>query len=159
MCPGPGSTTGPACFGRVATGTHPASPRGKRTETRPTPELSDEDALPATNAPVELTEARNVTAGAPGAPGGPGAPVSACLVVRARSWTLIAPSRIARDLTAPVLSLPDPTALGLICRSPTLLRGSVIAAYEVPPTAMNMAADAMALAYVARLQSQRITAS
>jgi hypothetical protein len=40
---------------------------------------------------------------------------------------------------APFFTSDDRTAFGLICADPTLLRGSLIAAYEVPHSAANNA--------------------
>ena len=74
-------------------------------------------------------------AAAPAAPGGPGGPCAPRKPLRAlmlRSRTLRERSLTSLERTAPVR----------ICRSPTLFRGSVIAAYEVPPIATIKAVTA-----------------
>ena len=51
-----------------------------------------------------------------------------------------------RDLRAEAEIFDSVTALGLICRVPTLSLGSVTAAYDVPPSAMNSASNASTFA-------------
>jgi hypothetical protein len=55
---------------------------------------------------------------------------------------------IAREVTAFDFSSEEPTARLLIWVEPTLLRGSVIAAYPVPPSATKSAITETTLANV-----------
>ena len=55
-------------------------------------------------------------------------------------------SLMSFDRTALVWISEAPTAPVRICFGPTLLRGSWVTAYDVPPSAMNTATVAMTLA-------------
>src|SRR5215207_132143 len=139
----------PGLRASVAVGVQPVTSRPKPMTNRPIPADSQLAALPLTGVPPEPTEARSAT---PDGPAGPGSPLRACRVEESRSATVTVPFRIASEVTARERSSARPTESRFSCFAPTLLRGKVMAAYDVLPIAMNTAIVAIEFEYVSFLR-------